>query len=156
MPIEIQCDNCGARYTVNERFAGKKAKCRKCGSLMQVPGTPISWSGSSPMLESPMIDRPTPTPRPLSPQATEELGMTPRPMPVPKPTPRPTAPGEPLILSSNTAEYGQSETPAKKHWARHLPLWAWIVIAAVALVMLVLALILLLDPAFFFPTSLPA
>ncbi|HTW93333.1 MAG TPA: hypothetical protein VMD30_00980 [Tepidisphaeraceae bacterium] len=155
MPIELKCDSCGARYKVNERFAGKKAKCRQCGALMQVPGTPVSWSGSSPMLESPIIDRPTPMPRPLSPQPPEGLSPQ-RPMPVPKPTPRPSAPGEPLILSSNAAEYVHSGEPRRKHWSRHLPLWVWIVIAAAALLLAVLGLILLFDPAFFFPTSLPA
>ncbi|MFN9276637.1 MAG: hypothetical protein ACK6D2_13020 [Planctomycetota bacterium] len=33
---QIACDNCGAKYKLPETFAGKQAKCQKCGSVIEV------------------------------------------------------------------------------------------------------------------------
>ena len=38
MSINVQCPGCGKRYKVDERFAGKKAKCQSCGGAIAVPG----------------------------------------------------------------------------------------------------------------------
>lgn len=35
MPIEAAC-SCGAKYRVNDSFAGKSAKCKKCGSVFKI------------------------------------------------------------------------------------------------------------------------
>lgn len=37
MSINVQCSRCGKRYKVDERFAGKKAKCQSCGGAIAVP-----------------------------------------------------------------------------------------------------------------------
>jgi len=158
MPIEIVCGSCGAKYTVNERFAGKRAKCRKCGMIMQVPGTPVSLTGSSPILDSPMIERPplaSPAPRGSMPDFPQPRPLAPRPTPQPQPVARQAAPGEPLILSSNAAEYGQGAPPTAKHWTSHLSRRTWIVIGAAVVVIAAVGLLLLFDPTLFFPSSLP-
>ena len=36
MPLEIKCESCQKRYRVDERFAGKKVKCRNCGAIISV------------------------------------------------------------------------------------------------------------------------
>ncbi len=36
MPIEIRCESCGKRYRVEDRFAGKRVKCRNCGASIAV------------------------------------------------------------------------------------------------------------------------
>jgi ribosomal protein S27E len=38
MSIQVGCEGCGKIYTVDDRFAGKKAKCKTCGAVMTVPG----------------------------------------------------------------------------------------------------------------------
>lgn len=37
MPIEIQCGSCGKRYRVDDKFAGKRVKCRNCAVPIAVP-----------------------------------------------------------------------------------------------------------------------
>ncbi len=37
MPLAIECDLCGKKYRVPERFAGKKVACEKCGGEIRVP-----------------------------------------------------------------------------------------------------------------------
>ncbi|MBK8100098.1 MAG: hypothetical protein IPK26_23595 [Planctomycetes bacterium] len=34
--LQIVCDNCGAKYRLPETFAGDKAKCKQCGSVIDV------------------------------------------------------------------------------------------------------------------------
>jgi hypothetical protein len=34
--LAIACDNCGAKYRLPESFSGDKAKCQKCGSVIDV------------------------------------------------------------------------------------------------------------------------
>jgi hypothetical protein len=162
MPIEIQCGSCGAKYSVNERFAGKNAKCRACGAIMHVPGAPLHPTGSSPMLDSPLIERPVvsamPRPRPVDPSGSHSSGSHSgmRPMAVPQPTPRASSPGEPMILSSNAAEYVQADGGGRKHWSKHLSKSTWVIIGVVTVVLLALGLILLFDPTVFFPSYIPA
>src|SRR2546430_10974526 len=38
MAISFSCGPCGKPYKVDERFAGKKAKCRGCGAINKIPG----------------------------------------------------------------------------------------------------------------------
>src|SRR5688572_17733404 len=37
MPLPVQCGHCGARYNVDDRLAGKRAKCKKCGGVLSIP-----------------------------------------------------------------------------------------------------------------------
>ena len=37
MPIQVVCSSCQARFSVSEKFAGKKGPCPKCKSVIQVP-----------------------------------------------------------------------------------------------------------------------
>ena len=47
MSIKVSCDGCGKSYQVDDRFAGKKAKCKACGHGMQVPGARAVASASA-------------------------------------------------------------------------------------------------------------
>ena len=38
MAISFTCGTCGKPYKVDERFAGKKAACRACGTVNRIPG----------------------------------------------------------------------------------------------------------------------
>ncbi|MCA9246062.1 MAG: hypothetical protein KDA42_03075, partial [Planctomycetales bacterium] len=37
MPIHVICPGCHARFSVSEKFAGKKGPCPKCKKEIQVP-----------------------------------------------------------------------------------------------------------------------
>src|SRR5687768_5320554 len=37
MPVPVQCDQCQAKYLIEDRFAGKRAKCKRCGHIMSIP-----------------------------------------------------------------------------------------------------------------------
>ncbi len=55
MPIKFQCTQCSAKYTVDERFAGKQAHCKKCKQPLQIPPATV------------------PAPVPVKPIATEPI-----------------------------------------------------------------------------------
>jgi hypothetical protein len=40
MPISVVCSKCKARFTVSEKFAGKKGPCPKCKTVLTVPDAP--------------------------------------------------------------------------------------------------------------------
>lgn len=42
--LQIACDNCGAKYKLPETFSGTKAKCQKCGSVIDVAAQRASAS----------------------------------------------------------------------------------------------------------------
>jgi len=37
MPINVTCPGCLSRFTVNEKFAGKKGPCPKCKNIIEIP-----------------------------------------------------------------------------------------------------------------------
>ncbi|MGA2497010.1 MAG: MJ0042-type zinc finger domain-containing protein [Tepidisphaeraceae bacterium] len=39
MPIRVTCQGCAAQYTVGEHMAGKRVKCKRCGSMFEIPRT---------------------------------------------------------------------------------------------------------------------
>lgn len=43
MAITFSCESCGARFSVAERLAGKKARCKGCGKTLAIPeqSTPV-------------------------------------------------------------------------------------------------------------------
>jgi predicted Zn finger-like uncharacterized protein len=40
MPISVVCPSCKARFSVSEKFAGKKGPCPKCKTVITVPDAP--------------------------------------------------------------------------------------------------------------------
>jgi len=40
MPISVVCSSCKARFSVSEKFAGKKGPCPKCKTVITVPDAP--------------------------------------------------------------------------------------------------------------------
>jgi predicted Zn finger-like uncharacterized protein len=37
MPISFQCDRCKAPFSVDDKLAGRKARCKSCGNSMKIP-----------------------------------------------------------------------------------------------------------------------
>jgi hypothetical protein len=44
MAIPFQCHQCGGQFAAPDQFAGKKAKCQRCGAVVQVPHAPAGPS----------------------------------------------------------------------------------------------------------------
>ncbi len=42
MPISVVCPGCKARFSVSEKFAGKKGPCPKCKTVVTVPDAPAA------------------------------------------------------------------------------------------------------------------
>jgi hypothetical protein len=47
MPIATSCSDCGRSYKLSDHLAGRRAKCRACGNIMQLPAPPPTASSSS-------------------------------------------------------------------------------------------------------------
>jgi hypothetical protein len=69
MPISADCGHCGATYRVSSKFAGKSAKCKKCGKNFLMPAGATSSSEPIDTLES--DDAPCRTPVPARPEPTD-------------------------------------------------------------------------------------
>ena len=37
MSVRVRCDQCQERYSVPDEWAGRRAKCKKCGHLLEIP-----------------------------------------------------------------------------------------------------------------------
>jgi hypothetical protein len=63
MSITFACENCGKYFTLDDKFAGKKGKCKQCGAVMAIPGGVVARAESSPshMAVSPSRRPPAPT-----------------------------------------------------------------------------------------------
>ncbi|MFO0956229.1 MAG: hypothetical protein U0800_02050 [Isosphaeraceae bacterium] len=94
MSITFPCGDCGQKYQVPQDLAGKRMKCRKCGSVQQIPVPRPRASVASPASasDSPFLDTapsaPPPKPRTNAP-AFDPFARTDAPS---RPAPRPAEP----------------------------------------------------------------
>lgn len=65
MSISIQCPDCPAKYNVPEEHAGKRTKCKQCGTLISIPA--VEGDGS---------DAASPPPRPTKSPVVERSAGT--------------------------------------------------------------------------------
>jgi predicted Zn finger-like uncharacterized protein len=42
MALHLDCPGCGAKFSVDERFAGRQARCKKCGTSIHIPSAGIA------------------------------------------------------------------------------------------------------------------
>src|SRR5687767_14322433 len=56
MPIAIQCADCSSTYNVDDRLAGKRVKCKNCGSAIFVPRLGGAASAPASAVESTDVD----------------------------------------------------------------------------------------------------
>lgn len=47
MSISFSCPDCGKSFTVDEKFAGKKGRCKQCGGVTQIPEVATSRPSTS-------------------------------------------------------------------------------------------------------------
>jgi predicted Zn finger-like uncharacterized protein len=58
VPIEIHCEQCGSKFRVAEKFAGKRVKCASCKGTITVPAAAEPAAG--PLAEEPAAAKPAP------------------------------------------------------------------------------------------------
>jgi predicted Zn finger-like uncharacterized protein len=103
MPIVVSCPSCSARFNAKDEWAGRKAKCPKCGTVLTVPA-----AGPADAPAPPAAPKPSPSPKPPA-------AATPAPRPVPKP--EPAAAGFDVVddeTEEDTEEAPSPRKPARK------------------------------------------
>jgi hypothetical protein len=70
MPIQVECEDCGKRYKLNDASAGKRGKCRNCGNVFTIPAadavhaeTVALEPAAAPRARSVAVRRPAARPR---------------------------------------------------------------------------------------------
>ncbi|MCM2371818.1 TIGR00266 family protein [Aporhodopirellula aestuarii] len=108
--IEIACPSCQKRYRLDDKFAGKKAKCKQCGAVLLIkapvddvagsppasPAKPVAPAKPAPTQASPAPPSP---PRPAAPAGSAQRPPTPAPRAASPPVAEaiPTVTAEPII-----------------------------------------------------------
>src|SRR5438067_13429617 len=77
--LEVACPGCKAGLKAPDNMAGKKARCKKCGTSFVIPGAAADPAGESQMLS--VVDTP--------PNSTAAAPPEPKPAAKPKPVPAP-------------------------------------------------------------------
>src|SRR5688572_21976239 len=97
MLVPVQCHHCQTYYLIEDTFAGRRAKCRKCGKVMSIPvpapdGTVASSLDDTDGMGTPAID-----PGPWGAPAERVVGVVAPPQPAAPPrTPPPPLPSRPV------------------------------------------------------------
>ncbi len=72
MSISINCNQCGKQYNVEDKLAGKRAKCTQCGAVLVIPSAQPPAAADPPLADlSALVDAEesspsAPIPRPLA------------------------------------------------------------------------------------------
>lgn len=67
MAIPVTCPSCAVTFKAKDEFAGKKAKCPKCGGRIVVPSP---FHGGDTVRMPPPLKRPPDKPKPADDEAT--------------------------------------------------------------------------------------
>jgi hypothetical protein len=80
MPISVTCGSCSAAFTVKDEYAGKRAKCPKCGEPFTVPAAAVPPPPAAPVVARPVVAKPVAPPASPSREraATRDDDDTPR------------------------------------------------------------------------------
>lgn len=86
MPIDAICEKCGAHLQADEKFSGKRARCRNCGNTVQLPAAgvveeqPVAEGSLEdlPLDEEPFEERPVEKPRTVAGKPRKKKKKPPR------------------------------------------------------------------------------
>ncbi len=124
MAIQVKCGNCGSLLNAPDTAIGKKIRCTKCQSIMQVPGA--QSQSASPQNPGASPSRPTtntgpkptsPTPRPTARPAPVKPAAPAKPKPAPQKDPfaqgfppsfNSPQPANPYAVPTTTTSFGQT------------------------------------------------
>src|SRR5688572_32039663 len=88
MKLAVQCKGCSSRYAVDERHAGGRVKCKKCGEAILVPSPAATAPAAAPASASARVP-------PTAPAPARAPARVPPPAPAPARTPARVAPPAP-------------------------------------------------------------
>lgn len=142
MPGEIicRCDSCAARFKIDAKFAGRKAKCPKCTAVVLVPGTAAAGSTTStstvippaapsaaapppsrtappkaaPPVAAPAVTASAAAPPPRRPAPAAQTPAAPAAESIPAPTIDPAASSPLAFTPTVSLSTGSSSTPSSK------------------------------------------
>ncbi|MGD0077342.1 MAG: zinc-ribbon domain-containing protein [Sedimentisphaerales bacterium] len=116
--MKTQCPNCKARFNVDDKFAGKQAKCPKCSKLFTI----------EPFVETPAVaaSQPAKAAMPADPPAT----VAP-PMRNPQPVASPVKSEEPAKEEKPESQ-PVSETPRKSGLSKIVFVYIWVIVRLIA------------------------
>lgn len=78
--ISVKCPSCPKTYNVDDKFAGKKAKCKECGAIMSIPALAESAPAGSPEMDTDSLAA-LESAAQTTPKAAPAAPHTPRPAP---------------------------------------------------------------------------
>lgn len=87
--ITFNCDNCGKAFSVADKLAGRKAKCKACGSPIEVPNHHAAADDAIRWMDPPAPTAATVAPHPTSPAPLTQPPLTQPPIQSDPPTPTP-------------------------------------------------------------------
>lgn len=146
MPIRVECATCGSAFRVDEKYAGRKGRCPKCGDSVPIPDETVPEPSPAPVtVQAPSVDS-----EEDGTGIYEVAGAVPRaaavlPERAPRPSvkPKPTAPppDEPTLTPTEIlCAFGDPIPPVRPSWLYRL----WLLIVAGAMVILPLIYIALI------------
>lgn len=104
--MKTQCPNCKARFNVDDKFAGKQAKCPRCATTFTI---------------EPFIEKPLETPVAIDPPAKSTVPVAP---PVKSP--------EPVKPPAKIAEPVKKEKPESKALSKTMFVYCWMSVRIIA------------------------
>ncbi len=116
--MKTQCPHCKAKFNVNDKFAGKQAKCLKCTKPFTIEPLVETSAAVEPPAASPkpaeeQTAKAQPAAPPVkSPEPVEIPAQSAQPATPPAPPPPPTQKAEPVEPPSKTPERAKSFKPA--------------------------------------------
>ncbi len=125
MVIPVRCGNCGAGYKVPDHYAGRRAACKTCGQVVQIPSAPTA------------AQAPGAAGAPADDLLASELGRLESAAAVEQQTSMPLSSGplsEPLSGPLRTL-------PLKRRRSSKMPPWLWAVIGGGAAVFVMLLIV---------------
>ena len=124
MLIRFQCPSCGRKVAAKQELAGKRAKCRSCGRIVEIPGPQAAGPIETVNLAEGMEEVPIP--------ALEKDGRKSRGRPAAAVGPAATAPSGLRLPGGNKAEPSAAAEFGKRCGIRSLKVWIALIALAIA------------------------
>jgi predicted Zn finger-like uncharacterized protein len=124
--MKTQCPNCKARFNVDDKFAGKQAKCPKCvkpftiAPFIDAPVEPAVAVAApiKPPAPAPIAEAPAKVPEPISPPVKS-------PEPVTPPARKPESIAAPAKIAEPVKEAKPAARPASKALSKIVFVYSW-------------------------------
>ncbi|MBI2825293.1 MAG: zinc-ribbon domain-containing protein [Planctomycetia bacterium] len=152
MPVRVTCSGCQAKFRIADEYAGKKAKCPKCGAVFRVPAAaepppipvvpPVS-AGPTPDPVAPPVVMPVSAPQPVR----AIVAQSPHPVEAAADSATAIASAAVTAVAIEADDEHVARYVARRRRRIEVPLWAWFAAGGVAVVLAVVAVYLANRPS---------